>query len=274
MTIFGKILAIFVFLASLVWFGLTVNLYATRAEWKKAYDAKVKENKELATASEELKKQVLLERANIDARQQTADRTVSAIAQQLTEAQKRYEDQLAVANKVADAAADARPILAEYKASIEKVQNQVDSLTTSLSTVTKERDDYSVAAQKAAAKAGDAELQQKVFKDGLDAAQEKIRNLLDARQGGGVAAGADAAFRGEVLKVSGEQLVFSGGLNAGVKVGNVYQVVRNKAPFVIGKVEVTVSNPGDSAGTFTPASGKLSGDYIPLAGDTVQSKTK
>ena len=58
MTIFGKILAIFVFLLSLVWFFLTVNLYATRAEWKKAYETASKAATTNARDTEELKKQI------------------------------------------------------------------------------------------------------------------------------------------------------------------------------------------------------------------------
>ena len=78
MTILGKIFAILVFLMSLVWFGLTVNLYATRAEWKKAYTAARSEAEKNAKDTEELKKQLILERQTIDARQQAASRAYIA----------------------------------------------------------------------------------------------------------------------------------------------------------------------------------------------------
>jgi hypothetical protein len=272
MSIFGKILAIFVFLLSLVWFGLTVNLYATRAEWKKAYTDASKAAATNAKDTEELKKQLRLERANIDAREQAANQSVRAVAQQRDGIQAEYDKLKVDQNRIADATAGLTPTLKEYDAGIKKLQKQVDDLTTENAAVTKDRDAYALRAQAAENRATNAELQAKVLQDANAFLTQRVTQLQEARPG--VAAAAGGAFRGEVSEVSqtGDTISFSGGLNAGVKEGSVYRVTRDKSPYFVGTVTVTVVGTTSAAGTFTSAKGAATGDYRPKAGDTVESR--
>lgn len=272
MTILGKIMAIFVFLLALAWFGLTAVVYSTRAEWKKAYSKALDEANKNAKDTEELKKQLLLERANIAARQQAADQAINALAKQRDDLDKKYADLLATANKASDASAALLPAQKNYDAAIKKVQDQVDKLTTETATLGTERDKYAKDAQLATNAKNDAELQRKVYSDALDSANERVRNLLEARQANAVGgAGADAKFRGEVTAITKDGLLgFSGGLNAGVKEGRVYKVTRNAAPSFLGYVKVSVVDTQNSAGIFTPV--KNSAEYTPKKGDIITSE--
>lgn len=273
MTILGKIMTIFVFILSLVWFWLTVNLYATRAEWKKAYETARKEAERNAKDTDDLKEQLRRERASIEGRQQAADQAVKAIALQRDQVQKNYDELLATSNKVADATAQLTPAIKEYDASTKKLQDQVDLLSTANSTLSKDRDAAVTAAQISANRENDAQLRASISKKALEDKTEALRRFQEEKQGQNVVGGADAKFRGEVTKVSGDIVQFSGGLNSNVRVGGVYRITRPAAPYYIGTVTVTVSDPTVSAGNFTPASGKkAAGDYLPKAGDVVESK--
>lgn len=271
MTILGKIMAIFVFVLALAWFGLTAVVYSTRAEWKKAYSKALDEANKNAKDTEELKKQLLLERANISARQQAADQALNALAAQRDELDKKYAELLATSNKAADASAQLLPIQQKYDAAIKKVQDQVDKLSTETATLGTERDKYAKDAQLATNKANDAELQKKVYSDALDSANERLRTALEARLASAVGGAADAKFRGEVTAVTKDGLLgFSGGLNAGVVEGRVYKVTRTTAPSFLGYVKVTVVDTQNSAGIFTPVKG--GSDYIPKKGDIITSE--
>lgn len=272
MTIFGKILAIFVFLLSLVWFFLTVNLYATRAEWKKAYETASKAATTNARDTEELKKQIELERANIAAREQTARLTVQAVAKQRDGVQAEYDKLKADRNEKADAAAALMPGLKQYDAGIQKLNQQVDDLTKENDSLTKERDVYAKRSQEAENKATNADLQAKILRDANGYLTTRLQQVLEARPGAVAAAG--GSFRGEVQEVSsdGGTVSFSGGLNAGVKKDAVYRITRDKSPYFVGTVTVTVAGTQSSAGTFTPAKGTATGEYMPKRGDVVESR--
>jgi hypothetical protein len=271
MTILGKILAIFVFLFSLIWFGLTVNLYATRAAWKKAYESAREDAERNAKDTKDLKAQVQLERAAIAGREQAAAQSVAAVAVQLKDTQERYQQLLANANKVADTTAAFTPQLREYDALIKKAQDQVDNLTTANVTMSSDRDKYAKDAQLATNAANDSALREGIMKRALEAKTDLITRLQEEKVGTGVV-GAEGKFRGEIGQVSGDIVSFNGGLNAGVKVGSTYKVTRATDPFFVGTVTVTVSDPTVSAGVFTPAANqRLTGKYVPKAGDTVAS---
>jgi hypothetical protein len=271
MTILGKILAIFVFLFSLIWFGLTVNLYATRAEWKKAYESARKDAERNAKDTDDLKAQLQRERAAIAGREQAAAQSVAAVAAQLKDTQQRYEQLLASAGKVADTTAAFTPQLREYDALIKKTQDQVDNLTTANVTMSSDRDAYAKTAQLATNKANDAELQANILKRALEAKTDLLTRMQEEKIGAGVV-GAESKFRGQIGQVSGDLVAFDGGLNAGVKVGNTYKVTRATDPFFVGTITVTVSDQRVSAGSFTPAKGqRMTGKYVPQPGDTVES---
>ena len=100
----------------------------------------------------------------------------------------------------------------------------------------------------------DIAIQLNVTTKALDEAIEKTRALAEASKGG--AAAPDADFRGDVLSVDEKAgiIVFSGGVNAGVKAQRKYVVTRTTAPFYVGTVVVLdASDPKFSSGVFTPA---------------------
>lgn len=272
MTVLGKIMAILVFFLSVAWLYLTANLYATRAEWKKAYtDARkdADQSKQLADARIS---QLILERQTIDARQQAADDSVRAIAAQLATTQKKYEELLASSNRMAAGTAELTPALKQYDTGIKKVQDQVDKLTQENATLSVARDQSKMEAQKAQNDRSDALLDRATFAKAVEDLTNRLQAAQDAAGRAGGAAGA-VSFRGEVTAADGDVLAFNGGLNAGVRVGQVYRVSRNAAPFFIGYVTVTKADPQAAAGTFTPAAGqKVAGQYVPKKGDTVESQ--
>jgi uncharacterized phage infection (PIP) family protein YhgE len=273
MTILGKIMAILVFFLSVAWLYLTANLYSTRAEWKKAYTDARKDADQSNKLAEERIKQLILERQAIDARQQAADDSVKAISSQLATTQKKYEELLASSNRMADATAQLTPTIKQYDTSIKKVQDQVDKLTQENATLSVARDQSKMETQLATNKMNDAILDKNTLLKANEDLVNKLQAAQDAAGGRGGAAGGAVTFRGEVLAADGDVLAFNGGLNAGVKVGQVYKVSRNVAPFFVGYVTVTKADPQASAGTFTPPSGqKVAGQYVPKQGDTVETR--
>jgi hypothetical protein len=274
MTTLGKIMSIFVFLLALAWFALTAIVFSTRAEWKKTYEKTLAEANKNAKDTEELKKQLLAERANIAARQQSADQAVAAISKERDELNKKYTELLATSNRVSDATALLLPTQKGYDGAIKKVLDQVDRLSTENVTLSTDRDQYAKSAQLASNKATDAELQKKVFSDALDSTREELRKALEAKQATQGLGAADSKFRGQITATTKDGIVqFSGGMNAGVNVGKTYKVTRTVKPYLIGVVVVTISNTKEAAGTFTPASPdkQLSGEFIPKVGDIVES---
>ncbi len=273
MTILGKIMAILVFFLSVAWLYLTANLYSTRAEWKKAYETARKDADQSAKLADERIKQLVLERQAVDARQQAADDSVKAIAANLATTQKKYEDLLASSNRMADATAQLTPAQKQYDVSIKKVQDQVDKLTQENATLSVARDQAKSESQVSLNKMADALLDRATFAKAVEDLTNKLQAAQDAAGARGGAAGGAVAFRGQVIEAKDDVLAFDGGLNAGVKVGQVYRVSRNVAPYFIGTVTVTKTDPQASAGTFTPAFGqKVAGQYAPKKGDTVENQ--
>lgn len=275
MNALGKLLSVFVFLGSLVWLGFTVTLFATRAEWKAAYTDATKKLKEAEDKAKALNEQVLAERAINDARLSAADQNVAAIRTQANSWENEYKKLKDSVSQIASQTQKLQPTLDEYQAVNLNLQNQNNNLTGQVSLLTGARDQAVLAQQKAENSANDARLQLNVTEKALQDQVEKTRTLQEAGRGG--AAEADAAFRGDVIRVgegkSQDIIVFTGGANAGVKTGKRYVVTRSTAPYYIGTVTVLdASHSQYSSGVFTPAAGqKLGGDYVPKKGDTVSS---
>jgi hypothetical protein len=272
MTILGKIMAILVFFLSVAWLYLTANLYATRAEWKKAYENARKDADQSAKLADERIKQLVLERQAIDARQQTADDAVKAIAAQLDTTQKNYQEMRASNERMANAAAQLTPAQKQYDISIKKVQDQVDKLTQENATLSVARDQSKAEAQVSLNKMADAILERDTERKAREDLTNRLQAAQDAAGRAGGAAGA-VSFRGEVTDASGDVLAFNGGINAGVKVGQVYRVSRGEDPFYVGTVTVTRVEQQAAAGTFTPAGrNKIVGKYVPKKGDTIETQ--
>jgi hypothetical protein len=275
MSALGKLLAVFVFLGALVWLGFTAALFSTRSNWKAvADDAKVK-LKEAEDRANALTDQVREERKNNDARLAASEASVAAIRTERDSARDEYAKLKASTDMLAAQTQKLQPTLDEYQSANATLQSQADKLTAAVTTTSQSRDQAKLEEQKAKNAANDAKLELNVTLKALDDQIERTRTLLEASRGGG--GEADAAFRGDVIAVgegrNQDIIVFSGGANAGVKVGKRYVVTRSVAPFYVGTVSVIdASQPGQSSGVFTPAAGqKLAGDYIPKKGDSVSS---
>ena len=275
MSALGKTLAVFVFLGSLVWLGFTAALFSTRANWKAVADdatVKVKQAEDRANA---VTNQAIEERKLNDARLSAAEQSLNAMRIERDSARDEYAKLKASTDAIASQTQKLQPVLDEYQSVNATLQSQADKLTSAVTTTSQARDAAVIAQQAAERKANDAILQLNVTRTALDEAAERARTLLEARQGG--AAEADAAFRGDVIRVGEGKdqdiILFTGGANAGVKVGKRYVVTRSVAPFYIGTVTVLdASNAQYSSGVFTPAAGqKLAGDSVPKKGDTVSS---
>lgn len=275
MSALGKLLAVFVFLGSLVWLGFTAALFSTRSNWKAVADDSVVKLKQAEDRANALTDQVREERKNNDARLAASEASVAALRTERDSARDEYAKLKDSTDKLAGQTQKLQPTLDEYQSAIATLQSQADKLTAAVTTTSQSRDQAKLEEQKAKNAANDAKLELDVTRKALDDQIERTRSLLEASRGGG--GEADAAFRGDVLAVGeGKNLdiiVFSGGANAGVKVGKRYVVTRPVAPFYIGTVTVIdAANPQQSSGVFTPAAGqKLAGDYIPKKGDTVSS---
>lgn len=271
MNALGKVLMVFVFLGSLVWLGFTAALYATRSNWKAAADESQKQAADAQKQADALRKQVEEERKSNDVRISTLEGRVVALGKQRDDALKQRDTFKANADKTADKTAALQPVIDEQLAVNTNLQKQADSLTAINKEMTLARDIAILNQQKAEGAANDAKLELNVTKRALEDAIDKARGLAETARGGADAA--DADFRGDVLKVDKDLVVFSGGANAGVKVGKRYVVRRAVAPFYVGTVVVLdASDPQMSSGVFTPAAGqKLAGDFVPKKGDIVSS---
>jgi hypothetical protein len=277
MNALGKLLSVFVFLVSLVWMGLTVVLFATRSDWKGEALRAQKASADAQTNADALTKQVIEERKLNDARLSAADQSVIALRKERDAFESEYLKLQRSVGEIAGSTQKLQPTITEYQQVNASLQKTTDNLTAQVNTLTTSRDQAVLKEQEAARRAADAALALDVNKKALDDQLEKTRNLLEQRQGG--AAEADAAFRGDVLQVGDKDgksldiITFTGGANAGVKVGKRYVVTRSTAPFYVGTVSVIdASDPRISSGVFTPAAGqKLAGEFVPKKGDTVSS---
>lgn len=274
MNALGKTLTVFVFLGSLVWLGFTVALFSTRADWKKAALDSEKAAQD-AFKQNEANVQRVLERERLaDARLSAAEQTLQAITAERNTYRKDYDDLKQTTKEVALKTAELMPTLNEYQQANTSNQLTIDALTKESRTIAAEREAAVLAAQKAENTANDTRLKLNVTEKALNDQIERTRALAEASRSG--AAAADADFRGDVLQVDKTQkdvILFSGGLNSGVKVGRRYVVKRAVAPFYVGTVTVLEADVKTSSGVFTPSAGqKLAGDYIPKVGDSVSSQ--
>ena len=271
MNALGKVLTVFVFLGSLAWLGLTVALFSTRMDWKRAALDAEKAAQDTQQKAEALTKQVVEERRVTDA--------ALAAEKQLSESLKKERDQYRTdltneREKIAKANTDIekfQPAMDKLQGANDALQKTVDALTAENTSLTKARDVAVKAEQQAETRATNIAQELNVTKTAFESQVEKTRQMAEQTKS---AQAPDADFRGDVLAVKDEVILFSGGANAGVKAGKRYVVTRPTDPFYLGTVLVIdASDPQKSTGIFTPASGqKLAGKYAPKVGDSVAAK--
>ncbi len=276
MTALGKITAVFVFLLSLIWFGLTAVVFNTRAEWKKEATAARKEANEIATAAENLKKQIVAERASNLAQLSAAKQTIDGLKRERDDALKLVKQTNDAAGVSLDSTQKLIPTIDTLQSTVGSLQSQNEIYASQRKALDEKVDTLALNAQEALRKANDAELQSKTLSRALEDKNEQIRAIQEAKQGAEAASGI-LDFRGDVLDVrGGDIIVFSGGLNAGVRKGMKFIVKRNAEPYYLGTLVVNIDpDTNISAGVFKPVNPlQTTGIYAPKKGDTITPDSK
>ena len=270
MTVLGKILAIFVFLLSLFWFGLTAVLFNARTEWRDAALTAQKQANDNADAADEIRKANASELSAMKAQLDKSNQTIGGLKRERDAAQSRNEELTKTFSNEQDATAKKLPEVVTLISINQTLQQQNDIYVNQARTLGAKVDDLAIKNADAARKQNDAELAAKSLAKALDDKGEQLRTVLEEKLGT-TAGGGAVDFRGDVVMVNGSIIVFSGGINAGVKQGMKFNVNRNVAPFYIGTVIVNI-NPDTrlSAGVFTPVAGQLlKAPYLPKVGDSI-----
>jgi hypothetical protein len=271
MNALGKVLTVFVFLGSLAWLGLTVALFSTRMDWKRAAQDAEKNAKEVAQQAEKNTKEILDRERAADAAVATEKQNAESLKKERDQYRTDLEDLKTKINATNTAIEKVQPAMDKLQAANDTLQKTVDSLTTENSKLTKARDEAVIQEERAKVRATNLAQELNVTKTAFDGQVEKTRLMAEQTKG---SQAPDADFRGDVLAVKDEVILFSGGANAGVKSGKRYVVTRPSDPFYVGTVLVIdASDPKSSYGIFSPAAGnKLAGKYVPKVGDQVSAK--
>jgi hypothetical protein len=270
MTVLGKILAIFVFILSLFWFGLTAVLFNARTEWREAALAAQKTANDNADAADEIRKANASELSAMKAQLDKANQTISGLKKERDAAQSRTEELTKTFGNGLDDTVKKLPEIVTLVSNNKTLQEQNDIYVNQARTLGAKVDDLAMKNADALRKQNEAELSTKSLAKALEEKGEQLRTLSEEKQGAAAGGGA-VDFRGDVIMVNGSVVVFSGGLNAGVKQGMKFNVIRNEAPFYIGTLVVNIDpDTRLSAGLFTPIAGQaMKGLYVPKVGDSI-----
>jgi len=277
MTILRKVLLFFVLVLSLVWAGLTVNVYVTRTNWanaagkwqdkaKEAQDSAAYQRKQAEAVRDASAAKVANMQREIDelrTKGDTLTREVAAARQQLNE--KITAQQVAI------------PPDQLLQANIARLQKQVDILQASLSTMEGQLNVATIATEKSKADALRATIDRDAAlkaRDDLEvrllALNDQLAELKSGRgQSSRLAPPED--FKATVTDVKGDLVEISLGANAKLQKGAVLSIWRNKPEAkYVGTLTITTLGPYDAAGQFTPPPGsRATGENLPKKGDTV-----
>jgi hypothetical protein len=280
MTALGKILAIFVFLFSLVWCGLVVTGHVSRTNWKAAYEAERQRSVAAAAAATGFKDEM--------------DKQAKAHAAQialLTNDVKTRDTQIANLNNANQQHLNANQQMATLinqmtktndltQANLKQANTQNDLLFTKNAQVEKERDTALTAQKNAEANALAIQLQA----DGIKKQNERYQNQLIAmndqlkdlrsganRPGGARVVPVPEGVRATVDKVFDGYVSINLGADAEIREGAELDVVRyGDKPEYLGKITITQVEPKAAVGQFVSKQGPTAkGDALPKAGDTV-----
>jgi len=271
MTVLGKMLAVFVFLLSLVWFGLTAVVFSARSEWRKdALDAR-KVAQANADAYEQYRKQADAEIASLKSELAKASLIQDGLRKERNSAQQTATDVINTVKAGQDANVKLVPDVVQNQETIKTLQGQVNTYVAQNKTQGDLIDVLKITEQDAKQRQLNAELLLKSTVKALEEQVEKTRTIQEERLGATAAAGIEG-FRGDVIDVRDDIVVFKGGLNAGVRKNMTFVVRRSVAPFFIGSVTINIDPDTQvSAGVFTPAPGQTAkGEYLPKKGDSIE----
>jgi hypothetical protein len=286
MTAMGKLLVFLVLVLTLVWNGLVVNTYVGRTNWRKEAvesNKKAKEATDSATTMDGLYKaqQVAHEdekRALYQDNKRLADR--------IDAYKKTYEDLLGQYNELFKSLEAQGRDNASLQANIKKLMTQVESQDVQITALNKEINELTLKSEADKAFATQARLEADSQKAKSERLGYRLQELYEKyqdleKQGGGGVGGprngpldrvpaTPEGFRGTVVKVDGNFIEFTPGLDAGLQKGSVLVVQRKNPAAYLGKITVISVDPKAAVGQFTPPTGKVlkPGDY-PKPGDEV-----
>jgi len=281
MTVFGKMLVIFVFLLALVESAFIVITFTTRTNWRASSERNAKVAEDNYKGAKEIKNQELAStddnRSGYAAvvaeneRLKEELKQANAINKNLT---KSYEDKLA-ADRKNDATITAKD------ATIKTLQDAADLNDKELTKVKIDIDAQTRKAKDAEAKMEDAILEARSFKQQAERLTTRIQELADKYadllQGGSKSlTGSPPApenFRGTVRAYKDGFVEITPGLNAGLRPGTILRIQRLEGGGkFVGYLTIGVDiNPDKAVGTWTKPAGlvKLVASDLPKVGDEV-----
>lgn len=269
MTILGKILVFFVLFLSLVWSGLTVNAYATRANYKAALDDAVAKMNAAVEGAKAHDKYAQSLKAASDTSIQNLTAQVKALSTDVNALDAKLKDATDAQNKMIVEKQNEDKLRTLQQNENQKLTAQVEVLTKEQARLEKAVNDSTLAAQKAK----DAQLQAELDKAAAERARDDAVTQANAARRGGALAGVPtvpAGFQATVTNVSGDQVEISLGVNAGLATGAVLDLSRTKPDArYLGQIVITRADPFGAVGRFVPRAGvrRASGDDLPRKGD-------
>ncbi len=246
MTAMGKLAVLMVFMLSLVWFGMTVNLFATRTNWKAEFDKSQKNYQLVETENKALIGKYQAERDSYDAAKQvlTADRDRLQAA--LTLAQDQYRSlNESYAKKIADERA-LDVAQTESLALRKKLQDELDNKNLALKKYEADIDTLKRSEQIALVQRDNSIREADTQKNRAETFADQVRKLSetlqDYKQSGALVKGnarplAPEGFRGTVQEVgkAGEYLQFTPGSNTGLRPNTKLMIYREAQGLQAGK---------------------------------------
>jgi hypothetical protein len=295
MTWFGKILTFVVMLASVVWMYFTVQAYVTRTNWQTRASALEASLKDTNAAREAEQRRNQSSEAALKSLLSTAETRAGGLS-------KENETLKATAAKSAAELSTLQETIAKGDITAKLAQANVASTQAELKAV-RERNETLENTQVALVLAAEnakkeevkarnnARLAQQIADDNARRVEELTTRVTELRNTGGSAQAQVerslnkppppvlAGLRGEVTDAAGELLTVSVGIDAGLAVGTVLDVVRVETGTYLGTAKVTSALnlfPKQAIMTFTPKNRNVSPDRLPAGelpkkGDQVQA---
>jgi hypothetical protein len=277
MTLLGKILTVFVLILSLLWVGLSVNVYATRANW--AAEAKASADAAKATAESANAQRKIAEatRDLANAQATAARQEILRITTERDTLQREAAQAKDELNKklALDQQGESRETL--LQTNVQKLQKQVDLLQARLGEVETQANNAIIAAEVARGNEVKANLDKQAAlgrAEKLEADFLKQQDVLNALRNGGRGSAAELAppddFKATVQEVSGDLVSINLGANAKLQKGAILDISRTKpSPKYVGTITIVSVDPYGATGRFKPRVGvtRASGDDLPKPGD-------
>jgi DNA repair exonuclease SbcCD ATPase subunit len=274
MTILGKVLLFFVMVLSVVWAGLTVNVYVTRTNWANSAQKWQDKAKEAEQSAGFQRKQAEATRDAAAARVTNMQRQIDEFRTQVDTLTKEFAAAKQQLGDKLTAQQVAVPPDQLLQANIARLQKQVDILQGSLSDMEGKLNVATIGAEKSKADALRATIDRDAALKARDELENRLLGLNDqynelksGRSQASRTAPPDG-FKATVTGVNGDTIEISLGANAKLQKNAVLSVWRPGK--YVGSMTVTSVDPYGAVGRFSPPAGtRMVGENVPKVGDTV-----